>query len=284
MDISIIIVNYNSGDFLYNCIKSIQENITGVDVEVIAVDNASSDNSFTCCRTLVNDRLHLIQSDTNLGFSKANNLAAKQAKGLILHFLNPDTRVGIEVSSDYRQIIDSTKKAELACYVNPLKNRDGSIRYERNWQLTPENDLKHLLISNSTRYYYIGASIILPREVYNIIGGWNEAMFMYGEDADLFYQLDRYHIPTVEMPAIVYHYGGVSSAKTFTGIQHEALIQQSLRTFYRTNHLGLIRYWLLQTMIVLSFFPHFKRMWWQMKAVRLGNKSSFNWQTDNVKV
>ena len=72
MDISIIIVNYNSGELLYNCLQSIFQNVKGVDYEIVVVDNMSSDSSFSRCVELKDSRLQLIQSGDNLGFSKAN--------------------------------------------------------------------------------------------------------------------------------------------------------------------------------------------------------------------
>ena len=91
MDISIIIVNYNSGAFLFNCVNSIITNLSDIDYEILVVDNKSSDDSFDRCKAIMNNRLKLIQSNANLGFSKANNLGADRATGKILHFLNPDT-------------------------------------------------------------------------------------------------------------------------------------------------------------------------------------------------
>ena len=269
MDVSVIIVNYNSGDFLYNCIRSIQENIKLVDLEIIVVDNASSDDSIKRCENLHKDRLLFVQAGENLGFSKANNLGAKLARGKILHFLNPDTQLDEKMSDDYEKILKDREKGFFAVYVNPLKNRDGSVRYERNWQLTPENYLAYLLKLSTVKWYYLGATVIVSREIYDKVGGWNEEIFMYSDDADFFYKLDKMSILVVEMPAVIFHYGGASSEKVWSNMDKEIVIQKSLRVFYHSNHLGSYRYWCLQAMLILSFFPKFKRMWWQVKAIWL---------------
>ena len=88
MDFSIIIVNYNSGRFLLDCVKSILNNLGGISYEIIVVDNKSSDSSFSDCASVDDNHLILIQSGANMGFSRANNIGAEHASGNFLHFLN----------------------------------------------------------------------------------------------------------------------------------------------------------------------------------------------------
>lgn len=108
MTVSIIIVNYNSGEFLINCLKSIFRNIQNFSYEVIVVDNNSSDNSFSKCKIEFSDKNNFIfiHSDENVGFAKANNIGARIANGEILHFLNPDTKVFDDMESSYK-IVES---------------------------------------------------------------------------------------------------------------------------------------------------------------------------------
>lgn len=90
MDVSIIIVNYNTRQLLANCLASIFKETRDVSYEVIVVDNASSDGSrdFIC---LLYPQVIWINSGENLGFGRANNLGVKNAKGEYLFFLNSDT-------------------------------------------------------------------------------------------------------------------------------------------------------------------------------------------------
>lgn len=74
------------------------------------------------------------------------------------------------------------------------------------------------------------------------MGGWNEAIFMYAEDTDLFYKAHKEGIHIKQMSAIIQHYGGGSSEKTFSNIEHEVILQKSLRTFYRVNNISLLYY------------------------------------------
>src|SRR6478752_6613016 len=88
MDLSIIIVNWNSKKYLRKCIHSIYEHTNGIEFEVIVVDSGSFDG----CDVLIArefPRARFIQSEENLGFARANNLAAVQSSARVLMFLNP---------------------------------------------------------------------------------------------------------------------------------------------------------------------------------------------------
>src|SRR5258708_33569075 len=91
IELSIIIVSYNSGEFLRKCLESIQES-KFKNLEVIVVDNASKDNPKKIIKDFPN--VIFIKNKENLGFSKANNLGLKKASGKYVLFLNPDTAVG----------------------------------------------------------------------------------------------------------------------------------------------------------------------------------------------
>jgi len=90
-DLSIIIVNYNTADFIVDCLNSIAPQ-QGVNFEVIIVDNASEDRSPDI---VINDFpwVNLVPNETNVGFAKANNQALKISSGRFVYYLNPDTRV-----------------------------------------------------------------------------------------------------------------------------------------------------------------------------------------------
>ena len=88
MDVSIIVVNYNTEKLILNCLDSIYEKTEGLDFEIIVVDNNSPNKPQVL---KVDSRIEYIQSETNLGFGKANNLGAQYAKGKYLFCLNPDT-------------------------------------------------------------------------------------------------------------------------------------------------------------------------------------------------
>ncbi|GAH95820.1 unnamed protein product, partial [marine sediment metagenome] len=96
MDISIIIVNYNSLDFIKKCISSIREHAgkNRLTCEILVVDNNSSDGSVKYLKEQdkKSNSFYLIANKNNVGFSRASNMGALKAKGKYLLFLNPDTR------------------------------------------------------------------------------------------------------------------------------------------------------------------------------------------------
>ena len=92
MRLSVLIVNYNVKAFLDQCLRSVQASSHGLDVEVIVVDNASTDQSGEWI-TAQSPEVRWIASPTNLGFGRANNLALREATGDVVLYLNPDTVV-----------------------------------------------------------------------------------------------------------------------------------------------------------------------------------------------
>jgi GT2 family glycosyltransferase len=124
-ELSIIIVNYNSADFVLACVRSICEQRCTVAYEVIVVDNASYDG---CSERLAQYYPHVIfvQSQSNLGFGRANNLGARHASGEVLLFLNPDTEVRDRaVDCLYEHFQKLEKPGAVGCR---LINSDGSLQ------------------------------------------------------------------------------------------------------------------------------------------------------------
>lgn len=91
MDVSIIIVNYKTACLLANAVESIFDKTTGVDFEVIVVDNASGDDCGSLLARKFKGRVTYVGLNENIGFGRANNEGARLAKGRNLFFLNPDT-------------------------------------------------------------------------------------------------------------------------------------------------------------------------------------------------
>lgn len=273
MDISIIIVNYNSGNLLSECIQSIIQNIKALDYEIVVVDNMSTDSSFSLCEKYDSSHLKKFQAGANLGFSKANNLGASHAVGRVLHILNPDTRIGTSLEQDYKVIMDNYKKGFHYVYVNPLEDRDGKTYYGRYPLPGTLNHIRYYVNRKRTKWYYIGASVIISSVDFEYMGKWNEDFYMYGEDADLFYRINALKFQIVEMPSLIYHYGGGSSDNTFTNLQREILIQKSLRTYRKSNGMAWVDFWAWQMLVVLLFWKRPKRLWLQLKIILLSFKA-----------
>jgi len=125
LDLSIIIVNYNVKEFLQNLLASLFKAITNLSTEIIVVDNGSDDGSIEMLREKF-PKVTLISSKINLGFSKANNLGLKIAKGKYLLLLNPDTIVQEDTFEKLIQFFNDTKDAGMVgC---KILNPDGTLQ------------------------------------------------------------------------------------------------------------------------------------------------------------
>src|SRR5450432_96179 len=125
MDLSIIIVNWNSVDFLRGCLVSICQPPQSISLEVIVVDNASYDG---CDSMLAREfpRVRFIQSHENIGFARACNLGHQHSAGRILLFLNPDTKIVGNALADLVSGLDSLPDAgAIGC---KLLNADGTLQ------------------------------------------------------------------------------------------------------------------------------------------------------------
>lgn len=207
MKLSIIIVNYNVTQLLRNCLLSIQKYVKEVGYEVMVIDNASTDRSW---KDLVPEfpEIHFISSESNGGFSKANNQAIQAAKGEYLLLLNPDT----ELEGFYmKDLLDfSDKQPDFGCLGIQMHDAQGNFLPESK-RSVPDmfNSFEKLFTGfkkNNSKSYYrndieemavaeveviTGAFLLVKREVYEKIGGLDETYFMYGEDIDLCYTLLR---------------------------------------------------------------------------------------------
>ncbi len=124
MELSVVIVNWNSGRLLSGCLGSLYKDNKSLNFEVFVVDNASSDGSLACLKKV--QEVKLIKNEKNLGFARANNQALKKAKGGYVLLLNPDTVVFENSLKDMAEFLNKNKAAGvLGC---KLLNPGGSIQ------------------------------------------------------------------------------------------------------------------------------------------------------------
>ena len=119
MDVSIIIVNYNTYDVTKNCIESIFQYTHNIDFEVILVDNNSKDESYSIFSK--DNRIIYLYQETNWGFGKANNIGYKQAKGKYLFLLNSDTLFKSNAVKEFYDFMESCS-SNIACIGTILKD------------------------------------------------------------------------------------------------------------------------------------------------------------------
>lgn len=231
--VSIIIVNYNSGNYLQRCLKSILSSVE-VLYEIIVVDNASTDDSIVQCQGLKDKgNVSIFKLNENLGFAKANNWGASKSTGNLLHFLNPDTEVNERINDDYKTCYNNPNNI----FINKLINPDGSFVKSQHIIITLNNMFNYFFNRKKVAHWYTGASIIISKNDFELIGKWNESFFMYAEDLDLFYKAFKHHIGSRWLNSTIFHVGGGSSSKVWTNLEREIRVQRSFKTFYRINNM-----------------------------------------------
>lgn len=213
MDVSVIIVNYNTADLLKNCINSVlkQKNITS---EIIVVDNCSKDNSLEILKQFEN-AITVIANKNNLGFGAANNQGFLKSSGKYIFLLNPDA--ALTSDTVFETLMHFMEQNKNYGVVGPKVIKDKKIT-EPQKNYPGEKYLKHPLENlPGTIAWIIGASMFIRREVYEKIEGFDEAYFLYGEEADLCLRVRRagWAIGYFE-DVTVEHIGGASERSSTT--------------------------------------------------------------------
>ncbi len=233
MKVSVVIVNYKVRYYLAQCIHSVLKAMEGIDGEVIIVDNDSRDGSVEFLQALY-PQVHFIESKKNLGFSRANNIAIRQARGEYILALNPDTIINEELIKDCTGLLDSNP--QIGATGVRMLNPDGTFAPEsRRGIPTPFTAFCKMSGLNAAfptsrifgRYYMkfldersttpieiiSGACMFIRKSVLDECGLFDEDFFMYGEDIDLSYRILQTGKQNYYLPSRIIHYKGESSRK-----------------------------------------------------------------------
>jgi GT2 family glycosyltransferase len=233
MDISIIIVTWNSEDFIRNCLDSILLLGDRVRHEIIVVDNASSDQTVKIVREFYPEA-DLIENRTNLGYARANNQGIEQAQGRYLLLLNPDTQLMDGSLSSMGELIEGDPRigALGPKLLNPDRSTQASCReFPRFSTLIWEFTGLSRLFPNSKTFgawrmgYFafdqfrevdqpMGSCLMLRKETLEQIGSFDENFSMFFNDVDLCYRIKEAGWKIYFHPdARVIHHGGASTRK-----------------------------------------------------------------------
>ena len=225
MKLSIIILNYNVRYFLELCLQSVEAAITNLEAEIIVVDNNSKDDSCAMIKERFPNVI-LIENTTNFGFSKGNNIGVARAKGEYLCILNPDTVVPEDC---FQELFEFSKiKNDLGLFACRLVDGKGAFLPESKRQIpTPKVAIKKVFGFDKSYYVsdlklnstgivpiLVGAFMMVKKEIYLKVGGFDEDYFMYGEDIDLSYKIVKSGFDNMYYgPIKVIHFKGESTLK-----------------------------------------------------------------------
>ena len=262
MKLSVVIVSYNVRPYLEQCLQSVQRALEGTEGEVFVVDNHSDDDSVKTVREHY-PWVRLIENQENLGFSKANNLAIRQAQGDYVLLLNPDTVVAEDTFLKSLKFMDEHPKAGgagvMMCY------EDGSKAPESRRAL-PTPWVAALKMMGFTKRYYMshlpwdqpcqievvsGAFCLLRHEALKTVGLLDEDFFMYGEDIDLSYRLLKGGWENWYLPYPIVHYKGRSTQKSDYRYVH--IFYQAMLIFFRKHYSHLSFFFTVPVKIAIYF-------------------------------
>lgn len=267
--LTIVIVSYNTREMTLDCLRSVIAETKQTDFEIIVVDNESHDGS---AESIAEEfpQISLIRAGKNLGFAAANNLAVSQTHSDYILLLNPDT-----------VILDNAIDKLMACAaVHPKARIWGGRTLFGNRNLDPTSCWRRMTlwslfchtaglnsafpnspIFNSEAYggwrrdslrevdIVCGCFLLIERSLWEKLGGFDKAYFMYGEEADLCLRAEHFGAsPMITPDATIIHYGGASETvrtdKMIKLLSAKArLIQQYWGPLKRTLGLALLQFW-----------------------------------------
>ncbi|RTY68159.1 MULTISPECIES: glycosyltransferase family 2 protein [unclassified Flavobacterium] len=269
MQLSVIILNYNVRYFLELCVLSVQNALETIDGEIIVIDNNSSDDSCAMMQKLF-PNVKLIQNKENIGFPKGNNIGVAQAQGEYICVLNPDTVVAEDTFM--KVLAFAQKQSDLGIVGCKLIDGTGRFLPESKrgvptpWvAFTKITGLYKLFPGTFGKYYaqhlsenqtgkvaiLVGAFMVMKRDLYLEVAGFDEDCFMYSDDIDLSYRVlkeGRFNYYFHETTAI--HYKGESTVKDETYMKR---FQEAMNFFYK-KHFKSVLFFSLFMKIGIVFF------------------------------
>lgn len=257
--LSIIIVNWNTKDLLRDCLTSINQTKEELALEVIVVDNGSTDGSVQLIKSEFLD-VKLIANKENLGFAKANNQGIRKAGGDYMLLLNSDTELKPKALSN---LVNFASKEKKAAVVGPkLLNPAGPAQLSTRNLPTISRAVKEYWLGQKGAYdgyvpsgnkaieveAVVGAAMLIPKKVIDQVGLLDERYFFYYEDLDFCRRVRRagfkvYYLPTAE----IIHYHGASGR----GLAEEKVQWRRLVPSSKIYH-GVLGHHLLTAVIWLG--------------------------------
>lgn len=255
LQLSIIIINYNVKYFVEQCLYAVTNAIKNITAEVIVVDNNSTDGSKEFFKGKF-EQAHFIFNDTNVGFSKANNIALKQTTGKYVLFLNPDTIVPADCFEKCLAFFE-TKKDIGALGVRMIDGAGNYLKESKRGFPSPFTSLFKICgLTNIfptskifARYYLgnlqddknhiidvlAGAFMLIEKRILNEVGAFDENFFMYGEDIDLSYRIQKAGYKNYYFAeSTIIHFKGESTQKG--NLLYAKLFYGAMELFVKKHH------------------------------------------------
>lgn len=278
MNVSIILVNFNTKKLTCECINSIKSHVSkDLEYEIIVVDNASSDGSQEALAAI--EGIRLILSPENLGFGRGNNLGAAHALGEYLFLLNSDT---ILLEDSVTKLHDFFKKNEnslkigtLGCILIDENHGENASAFKFSSVKNVISDTIKSLLGKVYKFkvaekydfkqdfvnvdYVIGADLMIKKTVFQEMKGFDDDYFMYFEEADLQKRLSKKELNAYILTStkIIHLEGGSTDSKKLTN-RRRMMIQKSRNLYLKKNDHGNYFFYIIFD-FCFSFFRIFNR-------------------------
>jgi GT2 family glycosyltransferase len=254
VDLSVIIVSFNSAGDLPACFEAMSRSTNGVDYEVIVVDNASADGAVQ----LIEERfphVRVVANRENTGFARAANMGAAGSRGRHLILLNPDTE--LQDGALERCVAYLDQHPDVGIVTARVNNPDGTLQracrrsiptpkvaffrlsgLSKIWKSHPAAGAYNVAWADPDETMEVeavsGSFMMVRREAWEKVGGMDERYFLYGEDLDICLEVSRAGYRIVYYPeAVVVHHKGKSSRQARRRANRE--FHRAMNLFHRKH-------------------------------------------------
>jgi GT2 family glycosyltransferase len=277
MDVSIIIVNYNTKEITLKCIETIFRQTNDIEYEVIVVDNNSADGSSEAIRKNY-PQIILLETFTNLGFGKANNLGAKYARGKFLFLLNSDTLLLNNVVRIFYNFHNGHPELKIGAIGCPMINYSHENIHSSGLFPSKKETIKSTFLGYFSNYhwnkvqkkelskydnlktylevdYVTGADMFISKALFEVIGGFDPNFFMYFEESELQFRLRNmgYKSYIINGPEIIHIIEASDDSPGFS--MKKRRIQTNSFLYYYKKHSNTLDYVLFRVLYFLVRLP-----------------------------
>ncbi|MEO1064756.1 MAG: glycosyltransferase family 2 protein [Actinomycetota bacterium] len=261
VDVSVLVVTYNSAAFIEDCIASVPAAAGPRSTEIVVLDNASSDDSAAAARRRLPTEQVVVET-VNHGFARGVNLAADRAVGRYLLLLNPDARLHPGAIDELVSYADGHPRH--GCYGGRVVDPDGRLDPKSCWGLPSAWSMTCFATGLSSAFRrspvfdptslgrwprdthrevgaVSGCLLLVRRDVWDELGGFDEHFFVYGEDIDLGWRLNEAGYRPVIVPSAVLTH--VVAASSTSDLAQTRLLLTARATFLRLRWTGARRRW-----------------------------------------
>ncbi len=292
-ELSIIIVNWNGGELLRKCLRSILANPPAISYEILLIDNASTDGSIALIQNddqlsplRAADQLRIVLNVENVGFGRANNQAFSLSRTPLVFLLNPDTeitpkaidnlietlRAGERIGVCGPRILNPDGSVQISAWRNPPSAWETILSQMKLYKLLPAGFRGELLLGGHWPHdrrravpMLSGAAMMIKREVIDEVGGFDERFHMYGEDNEWCYRITRAGWQLVFEPAaVILHHGAGSSSQRWTNLE-KVRVQMEASFAFQKQALG--RFSLAANQLANYFVTVVQRSWRRVRNV-----------------